>query len=136
MGHFEELSKAWQKQTTNYEGLQAKFFKYGMDLLVSPITYFFNEIDFSMSHASWSQHIIHSIHKSKGISNLNNYRTIMIRHRLVELYNIALCMMFFEQLENGNHRTRGKSSFKTNFQTNIVCHSLMHNILQAIGAWQ
>jgi hypothetical protein len=61
---------------------------------VGPIVDLFNDMACYASPLTWSQHIMHSLHKPIDISDPYHYQTILIGHTLDKFYATAIDMHF------------------------------------------
>ena len=81
------------------DGFQAEFFKHGLRALVPYLVDLFNHVVCTGFPSTWSQHIIHLIHKSGPSLDPNNYRTIMVGHTFSKLYATSLHLQISKELE-------------------------------------
>lgn len=107
-------------EAANEEGYQAEFFKHNFCALVSYLVDLFNHVVREGFPPTWSQHIIHPIHKSGSNSNPNNYRMIMVGHTFSKLYATVLHRKLSSDLQQRQLRARGQAGFRPAHQ--IIDH--------------
>ena len=106
------------------DGLSGEFYKYSAPCIVTFLTKMFNKLfDSGTFPLSWSESVIHPIHKKGDINSPDNYRGISLLNVSSKLYSYILNKRLTDWVEENNVLNESQAGFRRNYSTvdHIYC---------------
>ncbi|XP_057842732.2 uncharacterized protein LOC131052150 [Cryptomeria japonica] len=115
-------------KASDIDGLQAKFFKWGVELLAPHIKGIFNSVIQDGFPTDWKTSVVIPLFKSGDINNPSNYHTIMVNPLLGKLFKSMVEHRISSWAKDEGKRAKGQAGFRPRHSTIDHCITLRHLI--------